>query len=163
MAVTRIHKFSDINEAEIFLNGGLILGELAGAPGGLAGGIYGLVGKTLKFTSPAVHTVTFVGSTPSTNNPDAAVLGLADIKAQIEAVMTTLLVRSFGRRLVLIEATPSAGVTIDKTGTSNAILGAFTGADMVGKVYAPPPSATPPCWVWASVDGNNAHVLYTLE
>jgi len=177
MSTNRVRKFTEVFELETFLNGGLILGQIggaAGSPASLLNGIYGLVGKTLKFTSPSGVTVTFAASSGTggsadpakavdARNPDPSVLVLADIKAQIEAAIATVRVSSYKGRLVLIEVTPTSGIALDKTGTANALLGVDAAVNTVGKIYAPPPSATPPCWTWHSIDGSNSHTILTLE
>lgn len=175
----RVYKFTDIFQVQTFLNGGIIAGALKGAqnggsPAGIGSGIYGLVGATLKFTSPSAVTVTFVASDGAggsadpalpvdQRNPNPQVLTFKDIKAQIEAAIATVRVTSYEGRLVLTEVTPTSGVALDNTGTANALLGLDNAGSTTGKVYAPPPSATPPCWTWAYSDGSNSHVVYTLE
>lgn len=164
MAIARVRKFTEIIEVETFLNGGLIFGDLEKSSVGagasqLAAGIDGLVGKTLKFTSPSAVTVTFTASAHA--NP--SVLLAKDIIAQIEAAIATVKVTTFGRRLVLVEVTPSSGVAVAGDGTANALLGIGVAA-LAGKVYAAPPSAVAPCWTWATVDPSNGqHVIYTFE
>lgn len=179
MSSNRIRQFSEIFEVETFLNGGIILGQVQGAVAGqalLKTGLYGLVGATLIFTSPSAVTVTFVASSGtggsadpakdvSIRNPDPSVLTFDDLKLQIEAAIATVRVLSFKGSLVLREVTPTSGVTISDTGTANAVLGAPKAASgsVVGKVYAPPPSTTAPCWTWHTINGSNAHTVFTLE
>lgn len=173
MAQTKIYKFSDIVEAQHFLNGGVLGARVvpingsspagnAGSPNNLGLGIAGLVGKTLKFAAPSAVTVTFTASV-ATNNPDPTTLVLSDLKAQIEAAIATVKVFSIGGRIALIEVTPTGGIAIDKTGTASALLGFDTAVNTVGKVFAPPPSATPPAWTWTYSTNDNTHVIYTLE
>lgn len=180
MAKNRMRKFTQVFEVETFLNGGLIAGPVPMAQdggsqaGGQAQGYDGLVGKTLKFSSPGAATVTFVASSgaggsadpalpANTGNPNPQVLLFKDIKLQVEAAVPAIKVLNMNGKLVFIEATPTSGVTIDHTGTATALVG-FDGAhDTVGKVYAPPPSATPPCWTWAYSGNDNMHAIFTLE
>lgn len=176
MSINRVRKFTELFELETILNGGLVIGKVEGAqtggtPAGLGPGIDGLVGKTLKFTSPSSVTVTF-GTSEGTGgsaepgvgtNPNKYVLLFKDIKKQIEAAINTVKVTNRNGRIVLIEATPASGVALDKTGTANVLLGVGTDANTVGKLYAPPPSTTVPCWTFAYVDNNGMHVVYTYE
>lgn len=166
MAINRIRKFSEIFEAQVFLNGGLVL-----VPPGFGNGISGLVGKTLKFTSPAVVTVTFVTSNAAGGsaepgvgtNPDKNVLFFKDLKLQIEAAIAAVKVTSQNGKLVLQEVTPASGVVLDNTGTAATLLGTDKVGSTTGKVYAPPPSAVVPCWTWASTGNDNAITIFTLE
>jgi hypothetical protein len=99
-------------EAEVFLQGGLIAGKELPISGGSAlqkDGVWGLNGKTIILSSPAAETVTFVAS-PAI---DQAPVTMQEIRTQIEVQTTGVVVRWFGRRLVLIEASPSSGVVID--------------------------------------------------
>jgi hypothetical protein len=173
MAVTKIYKFKDIVEAQHFLNGGLLGARvvpmsgsapagLGGSPNNLGLGIAGLVGKTLIFVSPGTPTVTFTASAAA-GNPDPNTLMLSDLKTQIEAANAAVKVLAIDGRLALIEVTPTGGVAINKTGTANALLGFDSAVNTVGKVYAPPPSATPPAWTWAYTTNDNGHTIYTLE
>ena len=179
MSIQRVRKFTELFELETFLNGGIIAGRADGAqnggtPANVGQGIYGLVGKTLKFTSPSSTTVTFAAASgagssvdpavpEAQRNPNPQVLLFKDIKLQVETAINTVKVTDRNGKLVFIEATPTNGVTIDKTGTANTLLGLPTNANVVGKLWAPPPSSTPPCWTFAYVDNNGMHVMYTLE
>lgn len=176
MSVNKLRKFTEVFEAETFLNGGVLGGKVEGArdggtPANLGVGIDGLVGKTLKFSSPSAVTVTFVAATGVGGsaeagvgtNPNAQVLLFKDIKLQVEAAMASMRVHNMGGRLVFIEATPTSGVVIDHTGTASRLLGFDQAVDTVGKLYNAPPSTTVPCWTWAYVDGNNMHCIYTRE
>ena len=133
-----------------------------GSPNNLGLGIAGLVGKTLIFVQPSVATVTFTTSVAA-NNPDINTLLLSDLKAQIETALATVKVLAIDGRLAIIEVTPTNGVTINKTSTGATLLGFDTSVNTAGKVYAPPPSSTPPAWTWAGVTNDNAHIIYTLE
>lgn len=180
MPINRVYKLADIFQVQTFLNGGLIASrpvsntQGGGTPAGLGVGFSGLVGTTLKFVLPSAVTVTFVAANGAggsadpvlpvaQRNPDPYTLLFQDIKKQIEAAIPAVVVTQYSQRLVLIEAAPSGGVTVDKTGTANAILGFGSAANTVGLKYAPPPSTTAPCWTWAYVDSNNQHCIFTLE
>ena len=142
MASFMTRKFHEIGEIDLFLNGGVFAGAdvIKGTEGNY--GVYGLVGKTLKFTQPSAVTVTFVASVdPNSSDPER--LTYKDIKAQVEAGIPAVLVQQHMRRLVLIEATPTNGVTIDKTGTANTLLGFDKNADTIGTKYGPIGAAAP--------------------
>jgi hypothetical protein len=169
MAINKLRKFRTIDEVQTFLNGGVWSGsrvaQVQGPPSNQAPGITGLVGKTLIFDAPGpAGTVTFVASSGS--NPDPSTLLLSDIKAQIQAAIPTLSVTMFDGYLVVQEATPAFGVTVDRTGTANTLLGYGTANNTVGKFYKPAAAATPPVapyWVWAYSGNDNMHNIYTFE
>lgn len=150
-------KFREVEEVDLFLNGGLI--GAADILGGTEGnyGIYGLVGKTLKFTQPSSVTVTFVASTDP-NNPDPLRLTYKDIKARIETAIAAVSVQQYMRKLVLIEVTPANGVTIDKTGTANALLGFDKNHNTVGTKYGPI-GGSAPCLQGMYSTNDNMHVI----
>ncbi len=134
MLVVRL--FSNITELNVFLQAGVIGGrslQSAINPVGQApvrDGLYRLHGRTLIFNAPASETVTFA-ATPAT---EQVTMSLQEIKTQIEAQTTGVLVRwTRNRRLILIESTPSAaGVAIDELGTANPLLGFDTSGDTIG-------------------------------
>lgn len=164
MSVTKIYKFPDIVSMQYFLNGAVVAGTPPKNPQD-ASGWYGLIGKTLIFTSPSAGTVTFAAAgAESTRDP--LLLQFADVKAQIETVMSTCLVTTINGRLAIIEKTPASGVAVAKTGTGNTLLGFDAGQATTGEVFAPPGAATPavaPSWVWAYSINENSHVVFTLE
>lgn len=154
MAAFRIYKFQDLSALGYFLNGGITCGS---DPGKYYGGI---VGKTLIFTQPASHTVTF---TTTNSQIDPTGLSFQEVKSQIEAVMTGIDVLQVKGTVVMIEKTVSAGVTITNAGTANGVLGVTDGA--AGKVFSYPPGnaiATAPHWV-QSYFADGYHVLVTRE
>lgn len=175
----RVYKFTDIFELQTFLNGGLLAGAIAGAqnggsPAGIGTGLAGLVGATLKFTSPSAVTVTFVASSGAggsadpglplaQRNPNPQVLTFKDIKSQIEAAIPAVSVQTFKGRLLFIEATPASGIALDNTGTANPIFGLDQDGTTTRLFYAPPPATDAPCWTWACTDNSGSHVIYTLE
>jgi hypothetical protein len=159
MASNRIHKFSTAVQAQYFMNGA-VLGKPMPINSQNGPGWYGLVGKTLILVAPGA-TITFVAGT----GPDPSLLQLADVKAQIETAVAGLLVTTAEQQLVIIERTPTTGVVIGHTGTANSILGFDIQSNTVGKVYAPPGSASPiaaPAWTAYGIDVN-AHMLITFE
>ena len=176
MPSNKLYKFKRIEDVTNFLNGGVVgacinQSHTSGSPGNFPG-VNGLVGKTLIFTLPASVTVTFTvsntgsgsGVSPGTN-PNPQVLLFKDIKAQIEAVVTGAVVfLNADQQLVIIESTPSGGVSVAKTGTANSILGFNAVAATVGKVYSPSVvSPSPPCWTWANIDVGGMHSIHTWE
>jgi hypothetical protein len=181
MAANKLYKFRRIEDVLNFLNGGIVGGTLVKAQGGgtpanLGPGINGLVGKTLIFTAPASATVTFAtvatggGSadpttSPPGTNPDPYTLLFKDIKKQIEAAVSgTLVIQNAEGQLVIIESSPSGGVTLVKTGTANALLGFDISKDTVGKVYKPAAvSNSAPCWTWSDLGNDNMFSVWTWE
>lgn len=154
MATNKIRKFEDVDGVQLFLNGALFGGPLKG-------GIQGLVGRKLKFLLPAAVEYTFITGTGT----DPYTLSLADIKTQLEGAVAGLRVRSYDGKLVLMEITPTGGVSI-ATATSlesRALLGLDTVGTISSKVYAPPPSTTAPCWTFATIGTDNSHIIYTWE
>lgn len=149
--VTR--KFREIEELDLFLNGGLVAG--ADVINGVGGnyGVYGLVGKTLKFTQPSAVTVTFVVS-PDPNSTDPERLTFKDIKSQVELAIADVSVQQCMRKLVLVEVVPANGITIDKTGTANPLLGFDKNNDTVGTKYGGI-GETAPCLQSVQVSGDN--------
>lgn len=164
MSATKIYKFPDIVEMQYFLNGAIKCSPFPKNHQGPSG-FYGLIGKTLIFTSPAAGTVTFSAAADQADI-DPNILQLQDIKAQVQAVMTGVVVTTVNGRLTFVEATPTSGVAITSAGTANSILGFDSANATVGKVYAAPGSASPavaPAWVWAYSINENSHTVFTLE
>jgi len=154
MPTNRIHKFNDIVEMELFLNGAIIGGDVSKG--------VEVVGKQLHFIAPGpVGNVTF---TTGTDPHNPYLLRLKDLKAQIEAQAAGITVTSKDGRLVLKGS--ASGVVLHPLNAADAnnLLGFDTDYDVVGKVY--PPAAgvlVDPCWVWANVCGENTYVIYTWE
>ncbi len=171
MAINRLRKFRTIDEVQNFLNGAVQSGSKVnsaqGPPSNNAPGITGLVGLTLIFDAPGpTGTVTFTASTGS--NPNPSTLLFSDIKAQIEAAIVTLRVTTFDGYLSIQEVTPTNGVTVDKSGTANMLLGFDTSINSVAKFYKPVAAAgsppTAPFWVWAnSLSGDNMVTIFSWE
>jgi len=157
MASNRVYKFKDIQAVQAFLNGALFSSPVFSNQ--VVPIVRGIVGKTLKI---GATTVTFVAAgTPPDGDPSA--LLFKDIKAQVEAAVATVKLFMDEGRIGIIEATPATGVTVDKIGTSNPLLGFDTSINSVSKVYAPTAGAlTPPCWTLA-VASEAAHIIYTWE
>ena len=137
----RIRKIGGIDELNTFLRGGII--------GGLdiRGGVYGLHGQTLVFTSPVAVpppppelTVTFA-TTPVGSQVS---LTSKEIVAQINAVPELAGLASTDRegRLVIEDPAGLISIELDGTGTANALLG-FSASGQEGLVYAPPGGVAP--------------------
>lgn len=157
MPSNRIYKFSDINEAQAFLNGSLIGAEIQA-------GVVGLVGKTLTFTSPA-FAVTFAAISPAPTDRDPYVLRLKDIKAQVEAANADILVQTLGGRIVFVEKVPTNGTTLSGNDEpAKALLGFDRNNAVAAKFYRPMGiSGGPPNYVWVYSVNESTHVLYTWE
>ena len=157
MALNRIHKFSDINEMQAFLNGGIIGKDVSK-------GVWGLVGQTITFTSPA-FVVTFAAVSPAPAERDPYRLYLLDIKAQVEAANSNILVQQFAGRILFIEKTPTNGVALAGADEpAKAALGFDGNSPTVGKLYRPAGiSGGPPNYTWAYSTSESTHVLFTWE
>jgi hypothetical protein len=157
MPSNRIYKFSDINEAQAFLNGGLIGKDIS------KGGVAGLVGKTLTFTSPA-FAVTFTAAAGPPTDRDPYTLLLKDIKAQVEAANADILVQSIAGKIVFIEKTPTNGVALSGSDEpAKSLLGFDQNSASVGKFYKPPDVSGDPNYTWAYSVNESTHVIYTWE
>ncbi|MHB8815791.1 MAG: hypothetical protein ACYDAE_21370 [Steroidobacteraceae bacterium] len=179
MPANKFYKFRRIEDVLNFLNGGIVGGSTnrsnagGGVPAGNMNGIYGLVGKTLIFTSPAAATVTFVAASgaggsaaPPGTNPDPNTLMFKDIAAQIAAALPTVKVTlTPDQQLCILETTPAMGVAIAAAGTANSLLGFDTSAATIGKLYPPAAVAggATPCWTWSYSGNDNMHDIYTWE
>lgn len=132
-----LRKLNELSRVKIFLQGGVLSGK------NLSQGLYDLHGKTLILKSPSAGTVTFA-TTPAN---DQGFLSFKDILDQINAESgggwASTKAKGLRGELVLIEDTPTSGVTVDKAGTANALLGLPTTADLVGKVFNAPGGGTP--------------------
>lgn len=128
-----VRQFDNVPEVNLFLQGGVRAGNKLPITGGEEKrGVFRLNGKTLILSKPAAKTITFA----SPNGVPEEPIPWEDIKSQIETQSTgTVKARLYKGRLELIEPTPSAGVTVVKTGTANALLGFQTSADVAGTVY----------------------------
>jgi hypothetical protein len=156
MAVFKFYKFAEYDSMQYFLNGGITAGRDPRK------GYTGIVGKTLVFTQPVGVTVTFVAGASAQVDPTG--LSFAEVAAQIKAAIAGVEVLQIGDQLVLIETTPSTGVTITNAGTANVILG-FNSGGNVGKVFKYPDGVNPavvPHWVQA-YSLNGYHVLVVRE
>ena len=155
MAINKVYKFKDTQAAQAFLNGALFSSPVFANK--VVPIVRAIVGKTLKI---GATTVTFVAAgTPPDGDPSA--LLFKDIK--VEAAVATVKLFMDEGRIGIIEATPATGVTVDKIGTSNPLLGFDTSINSVSKVYTPVSiSPTPPCWVWADAL-DTAPLIYTWE
>lgn len=177
MSVNKLYKFRRIDDVQYFLNGAIFGGAVNRGLGNQTNGLSGLVGTTLIFTSPSAVTVTFIESNnpgptppagsayPPGTNADPYSLLFKDIKGQIQAAIPGVLVLlDAEQNLLLVEATPSAGVAVTAAGTANTILGFDTKNASVGRLYKPSiVSNSPPCWTWAYSGNDNMHNIYTWE
>lgn len=152
MSVFKVRKFRDISLLEHQLQGAVLAGNDP------VQGFRNIVGKTLVFTVPSAHTVTFVAGASGPTD-----LTFLEVKTQIEAVMGDVYVLSLDKQLCIIERTPSAGVVITG-GTALNSLG-FGSAGATGWVYNYPDgvvAAVDPHYVNTYFDGGY-HVLVTRE
>lgn len=124
MAKISIKKFATQGEAQVYLNGGLIVRKPT------PGEIGSLNGRTLVFSAPSVVTVTFTG-----------VSCLKDVLAQIRAAIPAVLVLDLGDSFGLVQATPSGGVALTG-GTSTAAAFFGISGNPAGTVF--PPATVPP-------------------
>lgn len=132
MAALRVRKINGLDRLNIFLRGGLITGNLFGS-------IYGLYNKTLIFVHPSAKTITFDTTNHSLQEP----LSLVEIVDQINTGFGSIIAGVKGPELVFVESSPSAGITIDKDGTANTILGLSALADTTNDVYNSPGGGAP--------------------
>lgn len=101
----RIRKFRSIDEFEWFLRGGVI-GAVLPLNTSSGPGLFGLVGQTVTFTSPA-GAVTFVaGADPS------GFLTILEIKTQIETAIAGIQVSFTNNRMTVVEILPANGIDI---------------------------------------------------
>ena len=128
----RVHRFETSDDVEHFLNGGIVGGKEVVQ----AGRLLGLHGLTLVFNTPS-GTVTF-------DDPTGVGLTLADVKAQVQADVSTIKVTFKSYKIRFIQATPTAPVVLDATGTANSMFGFSDAVDATGIVFAPV-GGTPPC------------------
>jgi hypothetical protein len=154
MTALKARKFIDLTEVNNFLRGGVIGGKDL-----KSGGVFGLGGKTLVFTSPSA-TVTFA----TAHNSSQEVLTLKDILAQINAVgALTGYAKSGEGHIFLEDPAGSTKVVLSNTGTANALLG-FDPDGVSGIVFAAP-GGTPPALI--SVDplslSGGGYVVTTVE
>jgi len=164
MAKWNVKKFGSITELNFFLSGAIFGSvKISGWGQSIKSGTGivqapPLVGKTLIFTTPA-KTVTFVaGADP------AGRLTPGEIKTQIESG-GGVTVAFFDDRLVLLEATPSTGLVLNKTGTANTLFGFDVANPVSGKVYGTPfgSAPTPPYAGFGYSTNDNTHVVYLWE
>lgn len=164
MATNKIQKFQDITLVQYFLNGAIIGEEVPKNQPPAAMGWFDLAGLTLVFTSPAAATVTFAPSASS--KYPSTLLAPGDVKAQIEAVMTGCTVLFIGGKITIVEKTPTSGVAIADTGTSNRRFGWDISNPTSSKVLVPPgvtPAAGQGQWTWAYSVNENYHTVYYWE
>jgi hypothetical protein len=154
-------RFADLDTINVFLRGGIIGGKdfrptatTQNSP------VYGIAGKTLIFTTPNA-TVTF--TTPGSAQQE----GL-DLKAILAQITTALggnySARAFQGRIAIIDKTAAVIVSLNSTGTANAMLGFDSSPATVGKIYAAPGNAAPALVSIASESlSGNSYVVTTDE
>ena len=123
------------DEIQLFLVGGVAGGK---SLSNQTGRIQNLHGKTLIIGS---STITFDESAGSAGQGGG--LTVKEICQQISAVVTTMTPGLIGGRLSIRETTPSSGVTVDKDGTANPLLGFSSSKDSVGIVINAPGVGAP--------------------
>ena len=132
MAALKLLKFTNLEEANHLLNGGIIGANLKD------GAIDDLVGKTITFTAPA-GTKTF---TQGSKYPGR--LSFDEIKSQLEAAVANLKVVMVNRRIAFRHAsgTPVTLAAVPSTDTARPLLG-LSNAAIAGVTYAGPGGASP--------------------
>jgi hypothetical protein len=131
----RIREFNTLKDMELFLRGGVRGGKQ------LAGLVQNLHGKTLIFLQPSAAIVTFDETAGAAGFGGG--LTVQEIRNQIVAAVPAVVPFYADRVLNLVEGSPSSGVSIDKDGTANPLLGFGSGADVVGVVIAAPGGVAP--------------------
>jgi len=125
----KLHKFQSLQDLELFLNGGVR--GTAGIRTVTPKFVPDMEGKTLVFTAPAAATVTFIaGAAAELKKVSPYGLTFEEIQAQIatqtaNAVKAMFLTRQGETQpaMVLVENTPSAGITVGSSSTALALLG----------------------------------------
>ena len=150
----KTRKFGTLEELEIFLQGGVIGGvdlfKRSTAPGGQ--GLWGLVGATIVFTTPAA-TVTFTGT---------ETLSVQDVISQIGTQTTSAVQpRLYRGRLVLIEASPSAGLVATSASTALPLLGFGDGGFSTSLINSD--GSTSPYLITVQHTNDNFYFLATEE
>lgn len=154
MASNKVYKFENINLMQAFLNGAVIGGK------DIRDGVYGLVGKKLNVKGTLY---TFTAGVAGAQGP----LTTKEIKTQLEAGVAGITVSFYEGRTVIVETTPTSGVTVTgpNDGTDARALLGFeqTAGTTTGKLYTPSDlTTTPPVYTQAYHD-NGAHVVLTWE
>lgn len=126
----RIREFNNMQEAQVFLRGGVRGG--AKVTGG-NGRVVNLDGKTLII---GAVTVTFL-------DPTGEGLTVKQIAAFITAAVATVKTTFPDGYITLEEIAPTTGVTVTLAGTANKIFGFSKAKDAVGVVIAAPGGAAP--------------------
>lgn len=133
MAAMYMHKFGNVRDLELFVQGGIRSSKKVVS---LDGKIQGLHGLTLVFNIPVV-TVTFA---------DATAVGLtyAEILAQILSDTASAITGKFIEgALQILDTDLSGAIDLDMTGTANLIFGFRADVDTVGTLFNPPGGSAP--------------------
>ncbi len=132
----KTHGFSDTNQMDFFLNGGVVGGvdvlkilRKGAAAGGLR--LFGLDGLTIILT----------GGTATFSDANDEGLTLVAIKAVIDAVTGNVVAEWRNGKLLLSD--PGGVTTVDKDGTANSVFGFSKDSDSVGTPVNPPDGAAP--------------------
>ncbi len=137
MALTT-RTFPNVFDMNIFLRGGIKVGP---PPERIKNKVFGLHGLTLVFAQPSASTVTF-------SDASDAGLDLKAILAQIKAAVAALEPKFKDGTLVLVEVTPTNGVSLNlETSTALTKFG-WTGAQVSSSThtnvpYNPPDGVAP--------------------
>ena len=155
-----IHKFGSREEAELFLQGGIIGGtSLVGVGEPLGGKNLFLHGKTLTFTGASTSTVTFAAT------PANAQVGLRidEVISQIKTQTSNgVLPKIFNGRLALRDAgVPAAALGLANTSTALADLGFVAATAVTGILYGPP-DGTAPRLINAATSPINANNFFII-
>jgi hypothetical protein len=149
-------KIAGIEKVNLFYKGAVICGTNFSSGQTFAHGL------TLKTKSPNIKTVTFAAVPASPQVP----ISMADIIAQIIAVDAALAPYVWRQgnvsSLVIVEAVPGSGVTIDKLGTVNSLFGLDGSNDTVG-TYINAPGGGAPELVDIHPLENNTYLITTDE
>ena len=132
MAQVKIKKFRSIEEANIMLNGGIVTGVE------IVKGFDDLVGKTITFATPA-GSKTFTQPSGSYQGR----LTFKDLKTQLEAAVTNLVVVNLDGKLAFKHSAGTAVSLAQASETGRAPLGFPNNEAISGKVFVAPSGTAP--------------------
>jgi len=149
-----IHKFRDVAEVQLYLNGGLLGVDVNK-------GVAGLIGTTLSFTSPAVGACLFVAGTA----PDGKLL-FGDIKTQIEAAVASVKVYQVGGQIALVHsAIPITLPVALAAAPSDAkkLLGFAQNTATAGRIIKDHTALVAPRLDWWNTTNDGSHAILIWE